>query len=518
MFQSEFFMKIRRRMPDVVAFACAVFMLCYIPLAFNDAFFDINRHKVQMVIDWMPAFCVSMLAALLIDPDRKQRFSNKAGRFACISMLLLLISCVISCARAGFTQAVLTGNEGRYCGLYFMLCCGAAFFVISLGKISLKALIPMVIVCGALCAGLGFANAVGYDPLGFYDRIKKGQEPTFLSTIGNFDFFGTFIVMMLALAGAQFVLNKKLSMRVLGGVCAMVMAFGATACRTECAFAGMHMACYMLLALSGGDYTKMMRACLLWAVCFVSLPVTYPLLEISIYKPQIDGLPKMLYTQHIGEYAALLFAALAVAFFVRKHRGVKPPSRGQMLKWMMALCAFGAAALFAAMVYFSVFDTKTKLGSLANFLRFNDSWGTLRGFVYVRSLRAYGDFAPADKIFGAGMELTRSILTPYFDNPKMLRYGVFNDPHCQPLQMLLTCGAIGMTGFLSLYLSMLAGLFRHAGDDPAAGGLLCAVFCYSLIMLINVTQPILISTYFSICALGVAYMRTQGVRRKQYES
>ena len=52
--------------------------------------------------------------------------------------------------------------------------------------------------------------------------------------------------------------------------------------------------------------------------------------------------------------------------------------------WMMTLCAFGAAALFAAMVYFSVFDTKTKLGSLANFLRFNDSWGTLRGFVYVR--------------------------------------------------------------------------------------------------------------------------------------
>ena len=172
MFQSEFFMKIRRRMPDAVAFACAVFMLCYIPLAFNDAFFDINRHKVQMVITWIPAFCVLMPVALLIDPDWKQRFSGKTGRVSIVSMLLLMVACLISCARAGFSDAVLTGSQGRYCGLYFMLCCGAAFFIISLGRIPFKALLPMVIICAALCAGLGFANTVGYDPLGFYDRIN----------------------------------------------------------------------------------------------------------------------------------------------------------------------------------------------------------------------------------------------------------------------------------------------------------------------------------------------------------
>lgn len=510
MFQSDFVMKIRKRMPDVVAFACAVFMLCYIPLAFNDAFFDINRHKVKMVIACIPVFCAIMAVSLIFDPDRKKRFAGRIGRFVGSSMLLLMVICVISCARAGFTDAVLTGSEGRYCGLYFMLCCGAAFFVISSSRIQLKALVLPVMVCAALCAGLGFANAIGYDPLGFYDRIKKGQEPTFLSTIGNFDFFGTFIVMMLALAGAQFVLCEKKVMRYVGGICAAVMAFGITACRTECSFAGMHMACYMLLALSGGDYARMARACVLWAVCCLSLPVTYPLLEISVYKPRIDGLPKTLYLQHIGEYAALLFVLLALILFLMKKRGIKPPSRNTLLKWMMAVCACGALLLFAAMVYFSVFDTKTKLGSLRNFLRFNDSWGTLRGFVYIRSLRAYGDYAPMDKLFGAGMELTRSILEPYFDNPKMLRFGVFNDPHCQPLQMLLTCGISGMVCFLSLYASVLLGLFRHAKDDPFACGLLCAIWCYSLIMLINVTQPILISTYFSICALAVSYVRFAG--------
>lgn len=513
MFQSKISIRIRRHLPDVVAFACAIFMLCYIPLAFHDAFFDINRHKVNMVIRWIPCFCVLMIAALLLDPERKIRLNVKEGRFSVVSMLMLMAVCVVSCARAGFTNAVLTGSEGRYCGLYFMISCGAAFFVISCGRMSMKRLMPLVITCAALCAGLGFVNAIGYDPLGFYDRIKKGQEPTFLSTIGNFDFFGAFIVMIFSLAGAQFVLNENKGMRWLGGVCASIMAFGITACRTECSFAGMHMACYLLFALSGGAYARMVRACMLWAVSFASLPVTYPLLEASIYNPHIDGLPKMLYNLHIGEYAALLFAAFAVVFLLLQRRGKKPVSRKQLMKWMMGLFFCGGMLLIAAIVYFSVFDTKTKLGSFANFLRFNDSWGTLRGFVYVRALRAFRDFEPMDKLFGAGMELTRSILTPYFDNPKMLRYGVFNDPHCQPLQMLLTCGIAGMLCFLGLYLSMIVMLFRNVDDDPDACGLLCSVWCYGLILLINVTQPILIATYYSICALAIACVRTQKNRR-----
>lgn len=515
MFQNDISIRIRRRLPDFIAFACAVFMLCYIPLAFHDAFFDINRHKVNMVIRWIPGFCILMLVSLLFDPERKTRFSGNEGRISSISMLLLMAFCVVSCARAGFTKAVLTGSEGRYCGLYFMLSCGAAYFVISSGRMYLKRLLPLVIVCAAVCAGLGFANAIGFDPLGFYDRIKKGQEPTFLSTIGNFDFFGTFIVMMLSLAGAQFVLNENRAMRWFGGIGASIMALGATACRTECAFAGMHMACFMLFALSGDDYARMARACVLWAISFISLPITYPLLEASVYQPHIDGLPKTLYKLHIGEYAALILVVLAIVFLVMKYRRIKPLGRKWLLKRMMVLCACGAVLLFAAMVYFSVFDTKTKLGSLANFLRFNDSWGTLRGFVYVRSLRAFRDFSPMDKLFGAGMELTRSILTPYFDDPKMLRYGIFNDPHCQPLQMLLTCGIFGMICFLALYLSVLLMLFKHADDDPIACGLLCSVWCYGLILLINVTQPILISTYYSICALSVACVRKNRNRRRE---
>ena len=140
---------------------------------------------------------------------------------------------------------------------------------------------------------------------------------------------------------------------------------------------------------------------------------------------------------------------------------------------------------------------------------FDDSWGSLRGFAWIRSLRAFADASVAQKFFGAGMELTLRVLTPYFDDPSMLRTGVFNDPHCQPLQMLLTCGLLGMAAFVLFYAATLVTLLHHARHDPLLCGAFASVFAYSVVMLINVTQPILIATYFSVCALGLSALRAQ---------
>lgn len=499
---------IRRNAPDIVAALCAAFMLCALPLLFHDAFFDINRFKVKAVYSIIPPLTVLMFAALLFAPGKRERFRlGQPGQGSAIAMLCLLTACIVSSALAGFEDAVLTGSEGRYCGLYFMLCCGDAYFIISTGRLHFRLLMPAILLCAAVCAGLGFINAIGFDPLDFYDRIQKGQETVFLSTIGHFDFFGTFLVLMFSLAGAQFVFSERKGMRLYALFCSLVIALGAMASRTDSAFAGLHMVCFLLVALSGGSYSRFSRSIALWGACFLALPVTYVMLSASIYKPEISGLPKILYDMRAGQVMSILLFLLAAACAVLSKSRIPPPKRKTVLSFMLLLFAAVVLLAFFALIYFSVFDIETDLGGAASFLRFNDRWGSLRGFVYKRSLRAFADFAWPHKLFGAGMELTLRVLKPYFDDPTMLVYGVFNDPHCQPLQMLLTCGVFGMASFAALYAVSLITLFRHAGDDPVLCGVLCALWGYSIIMLINVTQPILIATYFSVIALGVSRIR-----------
>ena len=496
-------------MAQWISLLCAAFMLCVLPLLFHDALFDINRFKVSAVRMTVPVLCAAMAVACALKGIDWRAFAAGWSKTCIPSMCLLLfaLACLLSSALAGFEHAVVFGDEGRYCGLWFMLACIAAFFVIGSGFGRAEALTVSILLCAAACALLGFVNMAGLDPLGFYRGMSEGQRTLFVSTIGHLDFFGTFLVMMFALAGGQCLFAWQRGMRIFAACCAAVIMLGASASRTDSAFLGVQLVCLALFAISGGELTRMSSAFFLWSLSFWVQPLTYAVGRLSSYHPEFFGVPLLVCQSGIAHILGAVLLAIGILCLLLDRKGVRAPGRGCTFALSVTALGLVAVLLFGTIVYFTLFDTQAELGSLSSFLRFDDSWGTLRGFVYIRSMRAYADFSIVQKLFGAGMELTQRILTPYFDNPEMLVGGIFNDTHCQPLQILLTCGLFGALTFVGFYLSMLWQLVRHAGDDPLLCGVLAALVGYSVIMLINVTQPILIATYFSICALAAARLR-----------
>lgn len=504
----------RQKMPRIVAFFCAAFMLLAVPLMFHDAFFDINRFKVSAVCRVIPVFALLFAAALLLcgQEGRSVLLPQRTSWPSFALMAAFLLACVTACAFAGFEDAVLTGSEGRYCGLSFFLCCGAAFSIVALGAGDGRPLWGLTVLCASVIAALGFANAMALDPLRFYERIRQGQQSMFLSTIGHFDFFGTYLTLVLPLAGGLYVFGKRSCARLFGAACAGVIAFGASAARTDSAFLSMHLSCMVLLALSGGGWARLSRSLMLWGLCFLSLPVTKEVLSHSVFHPEIGGLLLILCDHHIALFAALALTLTGLLCALPLRRGKTPPSRRATMLAVGAILMVMALLLAGGMLVFTVFAPDADIGEAASFLRLNDEWGSLRGAVYIRAMRAYADYNLRDKLFGRGLDLTLRILTPYFDDPAILVGGIFNDTHCQPLQLLLTCGLFGSAAFVALYLSLLALLLRRAGDDPLLCGALAALCGYLVTMLFNVTQPILIATYFSVAALAVARTNALSLR------
>lgn len=507
----------KQRAPYAVAFVCEALMLLAVPLVFHDAFFDINRCKVNMVCRVVPVLAVLYILSLLLR-GRTGRAARTAvereAKAPVVLMAAFLLACVVACAFAGFEEAVLTGSEGRYCGLYFLLSCGAAFFIVATSALDGRLLSILAMLCASAIAALGFANSMGIDPLGFYVRIRQYQRSAFLSTIGHINFFGTYLSLMLPLAGGFYVFGRRAPMRLFAAVCAGVIAFGISAPGTDSAFLSMHLSCLMLLALSGGNWARMSRTLMLWGLCFLSLPIACKVLEGSFYHPEINGLLLLLCDHHIALLAALALtlAGCLCALFLRLGR--KPPSRKALLIAVGMALLVGALLLIGGMVVFTVVAPEADIGQAAAFLRLNDQWGTLRGAVYRRAARAYADYSLREKLFGRGLDLALRILEPYFDDPAILVGGVFNDAHCQPLQLLLTCGLFGCAAFVALYLSVLVLLFRRAGDDPLLCGALAALCGYLPTMLLNVTQPILISTYLAVAALAVAKVNASALAER----
>ena len=495
------------------ALLCALLMLVALPLLFHNAFFDINRFKVQAVCAVMPPlFALYALGCLL---RRSARAGRREGWAVTLSLGLLLLSCVVSCARTGFAESTLTGSDGRYCGLIFVLCCGAAYAVIAYGLEDTRLLTALMMTASALCAALGLLNAMGIDPLGFYARIKRGQELVFLSTIGNTDFFGTYLVLLLPVSAAQAVFSPRVGVRACGAACAAAIMLGAFSARTDCALAGVHLVCFVLLALSGASWDAMARALGLWAMAFVCQPVVRVLLSFSPYKPKFSGLPRLLSDKRLALVLAGLWAGTAIVCLLLKKRGKRVPGCKRLAIIGVSLLLAAVLAFAGTMAYYTLMDTQTKLNDAASVFRFNDRWGSSRGYVYTRSMRAYADYSPGDKLFGRGMEQTLLILKPYCEKTAGGPNEIFNDPHCQPLQFLLTCGAFGAAAFVALYAASLITIARRMRGDVQLIALFASLAAYALVALLNVTQPILIATYLSLCALAVAHIRLTCGRGKE---
>ena len=267
----------------LTALSCAALMLCVVPLYFDNAFFNINRCKVNLICMTMPWICAA--AAVFSIGTHAFNGTNRMEKLfpSDIAMLLFLIACTVSCAMQGFSESVLNGTSGRNLGLWLMLCLGGAYYVIAFGQIDGRLLTGAMLICATLCAGLGVLNGAGIDPLGFYQGIKKGQETIFFSTIGNFDFFGTYLVMLFGVSSGILLFTNRAIWLALAWGCTIILALGMIVSRTDCAFAGMFLVCLTLSVLSGGEFTRMSRAALLWSVCFALIPTGRAILNLSPY-------------------------------------------------------------------------------------------------------------------------------------------------------------------------------------------------------------------------------------------
>ena len=99
----------------------------------------------------------------------------------------------------------------------------------------------------------------------------------------------------------------------------------------------------------------------------------------------------MLLETHAAHILSAVLLLTALLFIVLARRGIRAPSR-RLLGRIAITILIAALVLFLALViWFTVYDTETDLGSLTTLLRFDDMWGSVRGFVYKRSFRAFSD-------------------------------------------------------------------------------------------------------------------------------
>lgn len=153
-----------------------------------------------------------------------------------------------------------------------------------------------------------------------------------------------------------------------------------------------------------------------------------------------------------------------------------------------------------------------RYGELGNYLVFNDSWGTNRGYIWRKSFEVFWGFPFVHKLFGYGPETFGILTTKNFlvDMLNTAQGQVFDNAHNEYLQYLVTIGALGLITYVVFLVTACWKMAVSRSRNTYLAGCLFAVLCYGVQALVNLNLPITAPIMWLLLSVGMAGCRGRG--------
>ena len=182
---------------------------------------------------------------------------------------------------------------------------------------------------------------------------------------------------------------------------------------------------------------------------------------------------------------------------------------------LIVLFSLGIIAAIGAFINFSFIDRETDIGSFEKLLRFDDYWGTHRGFMWRVSFEEFSKFDIRQILFGSGPDTAYYVLQPHFaELSERFGDGSTDCAHNEFINYLLTQGVLGLTAYLSVMATVIVRGLKAAKRDPMVLAFIGAVICYLAQSTVNLYNPIVTPFLFIFLSLTEASARNKelGVR------
>ncbi|NLI53998.1 MAG: hypothetical protein GX417_06665 [Clostridiales bacterium] len=486
-------------------YLCAVFFA--LPLVFSNFYFNITETKQTFFMVASGAFVLLLLfARIAFLPDYGVGARRVPPHPAALALCGLFVVSVVGALLSRYPDDVFWGQNNRYQGLLTLFAYALVVLVLSRRKVDLRWPERALALGAALVGLLGLLNHFGADPLGFTENLRKSDQGRFLSTIGNADFYGSYLVMAFPATLGVFLHAKTLRGGVLSGLALVCVSFGALVAGSDSAALGLLAGAVVFPLALFTDARAMRRLPLGWGIFFLCAFV-FGLLSRRL--PSATYLSYFTTLVSRPAVALPLAAVMLLLWRLPSRRPERLPNRKR---------AYGislAAALALGLLALVLLNTALKnlpLGGLDRYLRFSESWGTDRGKIWVFVSRFYASLPTAQKLFGAGSGALfhADALRPLFSDASL------DTAHNEYLQYLVTNGALGLLCYLAALGFALRSGFSRCAAQPASRGLTVAVAAYAAQALVNIAQPASTPLFFVL--LGVLVSRVEPPARPPDET
>ena len=477
------------------AYLSAVFF--GLPIVFDNYYFNITETK-QVFFLLSSGFYLLLLlfARIVFPPDYGLAARRIAPHPAAYALLALFVVSLVGALLGSYPGEAFWGVNNRYQGLLTLFAYALVVLALSLQRGELRWPERALLLAAVLAGLLGLINHFGVDPFGFFENLRASDRGRFLSTLGNADFYGSYIVIAFSVAFGWFLRAASPRGRVLSALTLAAVSFGALVSGSDATALGLFAAALVFPLMLFSDPAAMRRYPLGWGL-FLLCALVFGLLSAR--------LPSVTYISAIASFFSravvslpLIAVSLLMWLLLRATRADHLPARKRGYI-VVLLCV--ALVCFVTLLLLNTVWRDLPLGGLSRYLHFSGSWGTDRGRIWAFTMRFYDSLPLPQKLFGAGPGALfhADAVRPLFEDAAL------DTAHNEYLQYLVTNGALGLVCYLAALVFAIRAGFRRSASSPVFRGFTAAVFAYAVQATVNIAQPVSTPLFFVL--LGVLVSR-----------
>lgn len=484
------------RLDEYIVRVYLLLLLTFFPLVFWDFYFNIADVKFIVFV----SLTLIALAFCLIYSIWSRSINIRKVKNAWIWIALWVFSAALSTIFSKHKIIALMGNDGRSFGFITVCCLAVMMVLISNCTIDYRFFINVFLCAGVIVSVLAVFNFLGIDFIGFYNGVDKGLREMFQTTFGHVDICSNYFAISVPVAYFMYMYEENTKRK--------IFYMFALWCTFMGSFAGGCDSGYIILAVVTvltlifmDSYKRLFYSAVAALILTITAKIMMILNGMFEDAKHMDSIAIMITGNKVIIFLVLFMIIMCAVSLVRCDKCSEKEFRIVKIALITILLVI-MVALVALFIYFSFIDKDKDIGSLANILRFDDEWGSRRGYIWKRGMQYYADSSLKDKIIGVGPDTLQQSLKKVYGEEMLARFSAYYDNmHNEYMQYLVTTGVLGLVSYMGIVICAIKTAIKSISGNIYMRALFAGMVCYLVQAMVNVNQIITTPYLFIVMAM-----------------
>lgn len=453
-------------------------MLGVFPLYYRNSYYDMGDAKYDffkyVTIAMLCVYTVSQTIRMIIKRESPLiKFSRQD-----IPVLLYALFAALSFVISPFRAHAWVGSPEWYMGLLAQLLFVGSYFAVTRDGKKIWWNIGILIFSGTLVFIISYLHRFKIDPLGLYAVVSDGYWIAFLGTIGNANWYSSYICVVLPIVMGVYIFfegkqpTAERICRVLTGI-SIFLGFATTVTQnSDSAYIGMAVAALFLLwfAMEKVDYFARFLETLLMGLLAAKitgcLQIAFPeqAMELAELSTEITQ-GNLTWYVLVLVFLVYIFIRIWKRDYIVFGKNVK---KIRNIFFIMLSVVILAVPVLMWLVTTEKMSVDMEIFSKTGYLVFDDGWGTNRGKIWKYAIQIFREYPLSMKLFGCGPDALMHY-TETFHHSEVMAFGerqILTNVHNEWLNVMINYGVFGAISYLAIFITCVVQVVKKWKLQP----------------------------------------------------